>query len=192
VSLARRRLALESTPHVRDRLATFEPARAARVVRLVELLPPPHHLSVEVSPSQAVTRACCAGLDVHDASFRTIAMPGVVLEAMEEHLARWTGPTADALVFTAPEGGPLRRDNFRTRVWYPATRAAALGGLRFHDLRHTAGTLAATTPGTTLRDVQTRLGHASIAAAVRYQHAALERDAAIAVHLDSLARGATA
>jgi integrase len=66
----------------------------------------------------------------------------------------------NALVFTAPDGGPLHAGNFRRRVWRPATRATGIE-LRFHDLRHTAGTLAATTPGATLRDVQARLGHAS-------------------------------
>jgi hypothetical protein len=44
----------------------------------------------------------------------------------------------DDLVFTAPQGGPLRVNGFRARVWRPATRAAELDGLRIHDLRHTA------------------------------------------------------
>ena len=37
-------------------------------------------------------------------------------------------------------GAPLRYTNWRQRVWLPATEAAGLAGLRFHDLgvRHEA------------------------------------------------------
>jgi integrase len=42
------------------------------------------------------------------------------------------------LVFTAPDGGPVRPSLFRRRVWRPAVRAAGLEPLRIHDLRHSA------------------------------------------------------
>jgi hypothetical protein len=58
-------------------------------------------------------------------------------------------------------------------------------GLRFHDLRHTAGTLA-TAAGASLREVMHRLGHSTTAAAIRYQHVMEHRDAAIARELDRL------
>jgi integrase len=51
----------------------------------------------------------------------------------------------------------------------PATERAGVPGLRFHDLRHTAGTLA-TVAGATLREVMERLGHSPTAAAIRNQH----------------------
>jgi integrase len=35
-------------------------------------------------------------------------------------LARVPTVAAGALVFTAPEGGPLRHNNFLARVWHPA------------------------------------------------------------------------
>jgi hypothetical protein len=61
--------------------------------------------------------------------------------------------------------------------------------VRFHDLRHAGGTLAAQmaarTRGT-LRDVMVRLGHSSLTAALCYQHAAAERDRAIAEGMDGL------
>jgi integrase len=71
---------------------------------------------------------------------------------------------------------------FNRRVWQPATRAAGLEGLRVHDVRHTAGTLA-TAAGGSLREVIQRLDHSTTVAAVRYQHVMAERDAAIAREL---------
>jgi integrase len=64
---------------------------------------------------------------------RTVTLPASVLPALAEHLERWAEPGPDGLVFPAPEGGFLRHSNFRRRVWLPATKAAGLQGLRFHD-----------------------------------------------------------
>ena len=72
------------------------------------------------------------------------------------------------------------------RVWYPAREAAGRPDLRFHDLRHTGATLAAAT-GATLADLMQRLGHSTPAAALRYQHAAADRDRAIAEALSGFA-----
>jgi integrase len=84
-----------------------------------------------------------------------------------------------------PEGSPLRRENFRKRVWLPACRAAGIEGLRFHDLRHTNATFAAAS-GAPLRALMARLGHASAAAAIRYQHTVAGQDEAIAEYLERL------
>ena len=64
---------------------------------------------------------------------------------------------------------------------------ASLQGLRFHDLRHTAGTLAART-GATTKELMARLGHASANAALIYQHASAERDRSIAEGLADMMR----
>lgn len=40
------------------------------------------------------------------------------------------------LVFTSPEGKPLRRSNFYRRAWMKAALAAGLSEVHFHDLRH--------------------------------------------------------
>ena len=66
------------------------------------------------------------------------------------------------LVFTGPEGGPLRNSNFRRRVFDRATRSVDLDGLRPHDLRHTAASLAVAS-GANVKAVQQMLGHASAA-----------------------------
>jgi integrase len=105
---------------------------------------------------------------------RTVALPAPVVEELRQHLEGQADAKVDDYVFTSPDGYPLERSNFRHRVWLPATEAAGLDGLRFHDLRHTSGTLAART-GATTKELMARLGHASPQAAMVYQHAAEER-----------------
>jgi integrase len=81
----------------------------------------------------------------------------------------------------------MRRSNFRRRVWLPATKEVGVEGLRFHDLRHTAATLAAAS-GTSLRALMARIGHASAAAAIRYQHVIDGQDADIVDYLERFDR----
>lgn len=57
--------------------------------------------------------------------------------------------------------------------------------LRFHDLRHTGNTLATAT-GASTKELMSRMGHASGRAALIYQHATKDRDAAIAASLSDL------
>jgi hypothetical protein len=72
----------------------------------------------------------------------------------------------------------------------PATRAAGVEGLRFHDLRHTAATLAIAA-GASTRELMVRMGHSSSVAALRYQHVMADRDDAIATALDELVQAAS-
>ena len=116
---------------------------------------------------------------------RTVTLPAVVVEALAEHLRRYTAKSPEAFVFLSSQGKHLRRSNFNRRVWQPAARAAGIEGLRVHDLRHTAGTLV-TAAGGSLREVMDRLGHSTTVAAVRYQHVMADQDAAIARELNRL------
>jgi integrase len=120
-----------------------------------------------------------------DAGRRTVTIPDAVLPAVADHLERFAQPGADGLVFVGPRGGVLRESNFVNDVWRPATRTLGLEHLHFHDLRHTGNTLAAAT-GASLRELMVRMGHASPKAALRYQHATRDRDAAIAKALSAL------
>ena len=72
---------------------------------------------------------------------RVVNLPGGLVQALDRHIARFVAPDPDGLVFTNERGGVLRARNFRSRHWVPAVRAAGVEGLRFHDLRHVAGTL---------------------------------------------------
>jgi integrase len=126
-----------------------------------------------------------------EAGRRTVTLPAVAAAALAEHLATYSQPGPDGLVFTSAEGGLLRRSNFQRRVWRPATRAAGVAGLRFHDLRHTSATLSIAA-GASTRELMARMGHSSSAAALRYQHVLAGRDAAIAAALDELIEAASA
>jgi len=103
--------------------------------------------------------SCHVGPPKTAAGRRTVAIPPHLLPELACHLDRYVGPEPEAFVFTSPEGGPLRRSNFRTRVWLPATKAAGVEGLHFHDLRHTGNTLAAAT-GASTKELMVRMGHA--------------------------------
>ena len=75
-------------------------------------------------------------------------------------------------------------------MWRPAVKQVGLDGLRVHDLRHTAATLAAAA-GATTKELMERMGHTSPAVALRYQHVMADRQAQLASALDDLARAAT-
>ncbi len=94
-------------------------------------------------------------------SRRTLNVPEFVVDVLSEHLACRGKPEPDALVFVAPEGGPLRRSTFRTRVFDPAVKRAELDGLTFHGLRHTAAGLLIEA-GAHIETIKQRLGHSSI------------------------------
>ncbi|HWD42979.1 MAG TPA: tyrosine-type recombinase/integrase [Actinomycetota bacterium] len=72
--------------------------------------------------------------------------------------------SVDGLVFPSGRGTYLQRSNFSRLVWRPAVQQLGLDGLRFHDLRHTAATLAAAA-GATTRELMERMGHTSPAIA---------------------------
>lgn len=117
------------------------------------------------------------------ASRRTVALPQLLVGVLRDHLAQWPAVGA-GLVFTGPSGAPLRRTNFRRRVWEPALESAGLGPLRFHDLRHThAAFLIA--QGEHPKTIQSRLGHASISTTLDvYGHLFEGLDKAAADRLD--------
>lgn len=70
-----------------------------------------------------------------EAGRRTVALPAVVVESLEQHSAAFTSTDAEAPVFTGPKSGPLRRATF-SRAWRAAvSTTGAPAGLRPHDLR---------------------------------------------------------
>lgn len=144
------------------------------------------------------------------AGVRDVAVPPHLLPMVRAHLLEHAAPGRDGLLFpgrvekddagqvlavdhlssTAFYGreASLNRDGTVKRKgtgYYEARRAAGRPDLRFHDLRHTGAVLAAQT-GATLAELMNRLGHSTPGAAMRYQHAAAERDAEIARRLSKM------
>jgi integrase len=113
---------------------------------------------------------------------RSVPMADQVAAALDElsRRERWTGP--EDFVFAtelgrAPEDGRIRRR------FYGAVKRAGLGHLRtkdnplrFHDLRHTFGTLAVQVAP--ISDVQAWMGHAQIQTTMIYVHYVPQHDAA--------------
>lgn len=119
------------------------------------------------------------------ASRRIVSIPEALIEEVRHHLDTFAAVGQQGAVFVGRSGGRLRRTNFRKYSWIPATKAVGVDGLRFHDLRHTGNTLAAST-GASTRELMARMGHASARAALIYQHATRERDALIASALSDV------
>jgi len=127
-----------------------------------------------------------------DAGIRDVAIPPHLIPAVEHHFEAHVGPVPDALVFPASANSKRHmQPSTLYKVYYPAREAAGRKDLRWHDLRHTGAVLAAQT-GATLAELMGRLGHTTPGAAMRYQHAAADRDAEIARRLSELAVGGSA
>jgi integrase len=123
-------------------------------------------------------------------SRRTIALPAVVIEALQHHKARQSQERLLAgsrwnetgLVFTSTIGTPIDVGNLRRNFWRPLDKAG-LPRMRFHDLRHSCASLLLV-QGVSPRVVMETLGHSNISITMdTYTHVLpeLQRQAADAM-----------
>ena len=117
---------------------------------------------------------------------RTVNLPASIATALADHLAAFTGPDADALVFTTSTGKAVTA-SARSSLMRSARARIDRPDVTWHHLRHTGATLAAQA-GATQAELQARIGHSTARAASIYQHAANDRDRALADRLDALMR----
>jgi integrase len=139
---------------------------------------------------RAVTRAgggYVVGTPKSAAGVRDVNLPPSMAAPLAEHVERFAAAGPDGLLFPG-EGGQHLAPATLYRHWYKARAAAGRDDMSWHALRHTGATFAAVS-GATLAELMRRLGHSTPGAALIYQHAANERDAAIAARLDELAAG---
>ncbi|HEX5088939.1 MAG TPA: site-specific integrase [Nocardioides sp.] len=122
-----------------------------------------------------------------ESSRRTVHLPPHVVALLAEHMEHFTGKGPDALVF-ADEGGRIAPANLRQRGFRRARNQIGRPELTWHDLRHTGATIAAQA-GASLRELQHRLGHSTVRAAMIYQHADAQRDRELAQTMSQLAAG---
>lgn len=121
------------------------------------------------------------------AGTRDVTVPPHILAALTAHLLEHTGPRRDSLLF--PSVTDPDRHLAYSVLWdaYDTARTAAgRPDLTVHGLRHTGATLSARA-GATIAELMARLGHSTPGAAMRYQHAARDRDREIAARLSELA-----
>lgn len=106
---------------------------------------------------------------------RSVPMIDQVAVALDQLSRRngWTGE--EDLVFVSPTGEHIEDSALRRR-FYAALKAAGLKHIRFHDLRHSFGTLAVQV--FPLTDVKAYMGHADIATTMIYVHHVPQIDAA--------------
>ena len=128
------------------------------------------------------------GTPKSEAGIRDVAIPPHLMPMVRDHLGRNITGGKEGLLFPAADGVSTMAPATLYRVFYRAREVAGRPDLRWHDLRHTGAVLAAQT-GASLAELMGRLGHSTPQAAMRYQHAAKGRDAAIAVALSALAEG---
>lgn len=121
---------------------------------------------------------------------RVVDIPPHLLPLVEAHLRDHVGAESTALLFPSFQD-PNRHLSFSSLqyVYYPARKAAGRPDLRFHDLRHTGAVLAAAT-GATLAELMARLGHSTVNAALRYQHAVDGSGPRVAAGLSDIANTA--
>lgn len=124
------------------------------------------------------------------AGIRTVTMPRALGEILAEHFAS-SAVQSSGLAFPGPKGAAMRRSNFR-RVWANATAEAGQDGLVFHELRHTAATLAIAQGAHPLA-IKERLGHSSITVTMdRYGGLFPRLEEAIGEGLDAVLRDSLA
>lgn len=120
-----------------------------------------------------------------EAGRRVIRVPANVVPALAAHLDAYVGPGEDAYLFTSEAGHPITPRTL-DRVWERARSDIGSDTLHLHDLRHSGLTWAAAS-GASTAQLMARGGHASPAAALRYQHATQDQDSELARRLAALA-----
>ena len=91
------------------------------------------------------------------ASRRTLAAPRWLVDDLPARRGV-AAADLDTLIFVNRNGAPLDYNNWRPRIWLPATTETELAGLRYHDLRSLAAS-ALVAAGVDVRTAMHRLGH---------------------------------
>lgn len=154
-----------------------------------------------ISRSLTQTRSTLKFKETKTGKPREVALPDSAMSALVAHQTRQAelrkqfGPEYRAdldLIFSNPDGTPLKPDSVSSAVSVLFRRLKLPKGASLHSLRHTHGShlLAA---GTALIDVSARLGHSSIyTTATVYAHAIHGRDDEAAKKWDEFQKQALA
>lgn len=118
---------------------------------------------------------------------RSVVVPPHIRADIKHHLDTFVAKDDEALVFPAVRGGKCKHLNdkvFRADIT-TALEGIERTGMRIHDLRHFAGTMASSVGS--LTETMARLGHSTAKASLMYQGRVSGADMALAVELSRLA-----
>ena len=143
-------------------------------------------LNVDRAVTNTTGHGFIVGKTKSEAGVRSIALPPHIFPTVLEHLKKHVADFPDSLLFPGADGITHLAQTAFYKHWDKARRAAGRGDMPFHALRHHGATRFAQT-GATLKEIQARLGHSTVEAAMRYQHAA-GRDEELARRMSDLAQ----
>lgn len=120
-----------------------------------------------------------------DAGIRDVPIPPHLLTDVREHLLKHAAKGKDGLLFPGQHGAQISSGSIRD-AFHTARTAAGRPDLRFHDLRHTALTIAAQ-EGATTAELMALAGHSDYTSVMRYQHATQDRMRSLAARISDRA-----
>lgn len=102
---------------------------------------------------------------------RTVDIAPELRKMLREHITSYSNAfDPEAYVLTGEQGGQLRQNAFRKRIFQPAAERAGIEPVpTVHDLRHTSASFMARS-GFTLLEAAGQLGHAATSMTARYSH----------------------
>lgn len=118
---------------------------------------------------------------------RVVPLPAAAVAALKAHRDAQTVRGLSGLVFTAPDGGPVKPVRDYT-AWKRLLEGLGLPHYRVHDLRHAYATMLLE-EGTDPRVVQELMGHSSTAMLKVYQHVRPVMHARVVSSIDGLFGG---
>ena len=160
-------------------------------LRMGELLASRHGVMLTSRAQKIiVSRAMSAGVESSTKSgrIRRVPMAPQAAATLDRVSRREDFTSPDDLVFPNGIGRPLDGSALRRR-YRRAQAAAGVAPLRFHDLRHTFGSLLAA-DDVPLIEIQAAMGHSALATTQRYLHA--RPASAMAERFGRAFRGSTA
>lgn len=140
-------------------------------------------LTIERAVKKLQGKPAFIGTTKTKGSERTVILPKIAAAALENHLAAFVGDDPESLIFTNGQGSLVT--SAELCGWFiPARKRAGLPKLRWHDLRSTGLTIAAST-GASINALMNRAGHTSVRAAMIYQKLTATDDQKIADSIDN-------
>ena len=127
---------------------------------------------------------------------REVALGPMAVEALRKHRARQAEEKLVLgafyedmeLVFATPKGTPVETSNLVNRSFNPLLSRAGVSKIRFHELRHTCGTIMGSA-GVDPKYAQDRLGHADISVTLNtYTHVLSDGRAEVARRIEEALR----